>query len=55
MNMNKKVYERPVMDVTEFDVEDVIAASGGTPGGGDDNPNPNKPDSLAAYELPFGL
>ena len=53
MNMNKKVYERPVMDVTEFDIEDVIAASGGTPVGGDDNPN--KPDSPAAYELPLPL
>ena len=50
--MNKKVYERPVMDVTEFDIEDVIAASDGTPVGGDDNP-PNTPDSPAAYELPL--
>lgn len=50
MNMNKKVYERPVMDVTEFDVEDVITVSGMNPGGGDDNPN--TPDSLSSYELP---
>ena len=49
MNMNKKVYERPVMDVTEFDVEDVITASDGNPGGGDDNPN--TPDSRSPYEL----
>ena len=38
------------MDVTEFDVEDVITASGVNSGGGDDNPN--TPDSLSFYELP---
>lgn len=46
--MNKKVYERPVMDVTEFDVEDVIAASGGTPVEESTTREP-----LAAYELPL--
>ena len=48
MNMNKKVYERPVMDVTEFDVEDVITASGVTPGGGSSESNNDSPSS---YEL----
>ena len=66
MNMNKKVYERPVMDVTDFDVEDVITASGVNPGGGStgdpsgENPgggndNPNTPDSLSSYELPVDV
>jgi len=33
MTMIKESYERLMMDVTEFDVEDVITTSGGTPGG----------------------
>ena len=33
MNMNKETYERLLMDVTEFDTEDVITTSGITPGG----------------------
>ena len=28
MNMNKETYERLMMDVTKFDVEDVITTSG---------------------------
>ncbi len=32
--MNKETYERLSMDVTQFDVEDVITTSGVTPGGG---------------------
>ena len=28
MNMNKETYERLLMDVTEFDAEDVITTSG---------------------------
>ena len=46
--MNKETYERLMMDVTKFDVEDVITTSGG---GGSS-------DSLANYEFPgtpFGL
>ncbi|WP_316638124.1 hypothetical protein [uncultured Ruminococcus sp.] len=31
--MNKETYERLLMDVTEFDTEDVITTSGITPGG----------------------
>ena len=30
--MNKETYERLLMDVTEFDTEDVITTSGETPG-----------------------
>ena len=41
MNMNKETYERLMMDVTKFDVEDVITTSG--PGGN---------DPLDTYELP---
>ena len=33
MNMNKETYERPLMDVTKFDVEDVIITSGSEPVG----------------------
>ncbi len=32
--MIKEAYERLSMDVTQFDVEDVITTSGGTSGGG---------------------
>ena len=32
--MIKEAYERLSMDVTQFDVEDVITTSGVTPGGG---------------------
>ena len=32
--MNKETYERLLMDVTEFDVEDVITTSGLEPVGG---------------------
>lgn len=32
--MNKETYERLNMDVTKFDVEDVITTSGIGPGGG---------------------
>ena len=39
MNMNKETYERLLMDVTEFDVEDVITTSGVTPGGGGSDPS----------------
>ena len=35
MNMNKETYERLMMDVTKFDVEDVITTSGVGPGGND--------------------
>ena len=42
--MSKKAYERPFMDVIEFDTEDIIATSGGTP----ENPT----DPLSPYELP---
>ena len=34
MTMIKETYERLLMDVTEFDTEDVITTSGVGPGGG---------------------
>lgn len=49
MNMNKETYERLMMDVTKFDVEDVITTSGVGPGPG---PGPGGNDSLDTYELP---
>ena len=39
MKMIKESYERLMMDVTEFDVEDVITTSGIGPGGGGGNPS----------------
>lgn len=39
--MIKETYERPLMDVTEFDTEDVITTSDTTP------------DPLSPYELPL--
>lgn len=44
MNMNKETYERLMMDVTKFDVEDVITTSGVGPGPGGNDP-------LDPYEL----
>ena len=46
MNMNKETYERLMMDVTKFDVEDVITTSGVGPG-----PGPGGNDPLDPYEL----
>lgn len=49
--MMKETYERLEMDVTQFDVEDVITTSGVGPGPGPDEPDPvYKP---IGYELPF--
>ena len=39
--MNKETYERLLMDVTEFDTEDVITTSGVTPGGGGGSGQPD--------------
>lgn len=41
--MNKETYERLEMDVTKFDVEDVITTSGVGPGPGP-GPGPTPPD-----------
>ena len=51
--MMKETYERLEMDVTQFDVEDVITTSGVGPGPG---PGPDEPDPVykpIGYELPF--
>ena len=37
--MNKEAYERLMMDVTQFDAEDVITTSGIGPGGGGSDPS----------------
>ena len=39
MNMIKESYERLMMDVTEFDAEDVITTSGAGGGGGSSSLN----------------
>jgi hypothetical protein len=50
--MKKETYERLAIDVTEFDVEDVITTSGVNPG-----PNPNKPafTTQNKWEMPVSL
>lgn len=49
--MNKETYERLLMDVTEFDTEDVITTSGITPGG--NTPPGFNPDNQ--WEMPVNL
>lgn len=48
--MMKETYERLAMDVTKFDVEDVITTSGITPGG-------NTPPELSptGWEMPVNM
>ena len=57
MNMNKETYERLLMDVTEFDTEDVITTSG--PGGDTPGPGPggNTPPAFTSsnWEMPVGF
>ncbi len=53
MNMIKEAYERLFLDVTEFDVEDIITTSGVGPGGDEPSTEPTQP--LDPYELPIGL
>ncbi len=50
--MIKETYERLLMDVTEFDTEDVITTSGVEP-----SPNPNKPAFTIKnpWEMPVGV
>jgi len=50
--MSKEAYERPFMDVIEFDTEDIITTSGTTPGGGGSG---ESTDPLSPYELPLIL
>ena len=50
MNMNKETYERLMMDVTKFDVEDVITTSGVGPA-----PGPGGNDRLDTYELVYAI
>ena len=55
MKMIKEAYERLELDVTEFDIEDIITTSGIGPGGGGDEPSTEPTQSLDPYELPIGL
>lgn len=55
MKMIKKAYERLELDVTEFDIEDIITTSGIGPGGGGDEPSTEPTQPLDPYELPIGL
>ena len=57
MEMIKEAYERVEMDVTQFDVEDIITTSGvGPGGGGGTEPATEQPttEPLGPYELPAG-
>ena len=47
----KETYERLLMDVTEFDTEDVITTSGITPGG--NTPPGFSPDNQ--WEMPVNM
>ena len=48
--MNKETYERLAMDVTKFDVEDVITTSGTEPTGAPPTFDPDNP-----WEMPVGV
>ena len=48
--MNKEIYELLAMDVTKFDVEDVITTSGETPTG-----TPPAFYSTNPWEMPVGV
>ena len=52
--MIKEAYERLELDVTEFDIEDIITTSGIGPGG-EPTTDPTTTDPLDPYELPIGL
>lgn len=54
MNMIKETYERLMMDVAEFDTEDVITTSGEGGGGGDTPGGNTPPFSPTGWELPVG-
>ena len=57
MKMNKETYERSELEITAFDVEDIITTSGvGPGGGGGTEPATEQPTSepLGPYELPVG-
>ena len=56
--MNKETYERSELEITAFDVEDIITTSGVGPGGGGTEPATEQPTSEppGPYELfPGGM
>ena len=57
--MNRETYERLEMNITRFDVEDVITTSaiGGSGGGGAGSGGSGTPDFSfgGGYELPIGF
>ena len=58
MKMNKETYERSELEITAFDVEDIITTSGVGPGGGGTEPATEQPTSEppGPYELfPGGM
>ena len=50
--MKKEAYERLEMDVTQFDIEDVITTSGAGPSPG---PDPDYEDDMYGVPLPPGF
>ena len=50
--MIKETYERLEMDLTKFDIEDIITTSGFGPGGGGSGGGGGD-DRLSPYELPI--
>ena len=52
--MIKEAYERLSMDVTQFDIEDVITTSGLTPGGGGGDSHNLNPGDYEGIFIPVG-
>ena len=53
--MNRKTYERPHLEIIEFEVEDVIAASSGSSGSGSSTPGKELDTVNNTYGIPFGF
>lgn len=48
--MNKDIYERMILNITKFDVEDIIVTSGEEPG-----PSGPPAQNTGEYEMPTSL
>ena len=58
--MNRKTYELPHLEIIEFEVEDVIAASSGSSGSGSSSSGGSTPGKELdpvdnTYGIPFGF